>query len=89
MLRIGQIKLPYQAGDDQVFGHTIKKLHIQEKDVLNWRIFKKSIDARKEEYEKYFLNKQDKTIIFRKQGHGLLINQSLLLERDRQDYFVV
>lgn len=49
MLRIGQIKLPYKVGDDQVFGYTLKKLHIQEKDVLNWRIFKKSIDARKEE----------------------------------------
>ena len=49
MLRVGQIKLPYRTGDDQVFGHTINKLHIQEKDVLNWRIFKKSIDARKDD----------------------------------------
>lgn len=49
MLRIGQIKLPYREGDKKVFSHVLKKLHIQEKDVLYWRIFKKSIDARKED----------------------------------------
>ena len=49
MLRVGQIKIPYREGDKKVFKHTLNKLHIQEKEVINWRIFKKSIDARKEE----------------------------------------
>ena len=49
MLRVGQIKIPYREGDQKVFSYTLKKLHIQEKDVLDWRIFKKSIDARKED----------------------------------------
>ena len=49
MLRIGQIKLPYRDGDKNVYKTTLNKLHIQEKDVLNWRIFKKSIDARKDD----------------------------------------
>lgn len=49
MLRIGQIKIPYREGDKKVLTYTLKKLHIQEKDVVNWRIFKKSIDARKKE----------------------------------------
>ena len=49
MLRIGQIKIPYRNGDKKVYQTVLKKLHIQEKDVLEWRIFKKSIDARKED----------------------------------------
>lgn len=47
MLRIGQIRIPYKKADTQVLSHVIKKLHIKEKDILEWRIFKKSIDARK------------------------------------------
>lgn len=49
MLRIGQIRIPYQEGEDRVFAAVLKKLHIQEKDVENWKIFKKSIDARKKQ----------------------------------------
>ncbi len=49
MLRIGQIKIPYREGDSRVFSTVLKKLHIQEKDVESWKIFKKSIDARKKQ----------------------------------------
>lgn len=49
MLRIGQIKVPYKEGDQHVLQHTLKKLHIKENEVLRWRIFKKSIDARKKD----------------------------------------
>lgn len=49
MLRIGQIRIPYREGEDRVFAAVLKKLHIQEKDVEGWKIFKKSIDARKKQ----------------------------------------
>ena len=49
MLRIGQIKIPYREKDRRAFEAAVKKLHIQEKEVLSWRIFKKSIDARKKQ----------------------------------------
>lgn len=49
MLRIGQIKIPYQEGDSRIFETVLKKLHIQEKEVESWKIFKKSIDARKKQ----------------------------------------
>ena len=49
MIRIGQIKISYREGDQAVLRHTLKKIHINEKEVVSWRIFKKSIDARKKE----------------------------------------
>ena len=49
MLRIGQIKLPYREEDTKVLPYLLKKIHIQEKDIISWRIFKKSIDARKKD----------------------------------------
>lgn len=47
MLRIGQIKIPYRDGDSKIYTTLLKKLHIQEQEMLSWRIYKKSIDARK------------------------------------------
>lgn len=47
MLRIGQIKIPYKKKDSYVLSYIIKKLHIKENEIISWRIFKKSIDARK------------------------------------------
>lgn len=49
MIRIGQIKIPYKEGDRRVLETVLKKLHIHEKDVESWKIFKKSIDARKKQ----------------------------------------
>ena len=49
MLRIGQIKIPYRDGDSKVYKTLLKKLHIQEQEILSWKIFKKSIDARKKQ----------------------------------------
>lgn len=49
MIRIGQIKVPYTDKKDRVFEALLKKLHLPEKEIISWSIFKKSVDARKKE----------------------------------------
>lgn len=46
MLRISQIKLSIEESLDNLPHNIIKKLHIKESDLLSYRIYKESIDAR-------------------------------------------
>ncbi|MDD3222260.1 MAG: FAD-dependent oxidoreductase [Clostridia bacterium] len=49
MIHIGQIKVPYKLGEKEIYKTLLKKLHIPEKEIVSWSIFKKSIDARKKQ----------------------------------------
>ncbi|MCI8549382.1 MAG: FAD-dependent oxidoreductase [Lachnospiraceae bacterium] len=49
MIRITQIKLRPEEGEDLLLSKICKKLKISEKDIESWQITKKSIDARKKE----------------------------------------
>ncbi len=49
MIRIGQIKVPYTEKKDRIFQTLLKKLHLPEKEIISWSVFKKSVDARKKE----------------------------------------
>ncbi len=49
MLRISEIKLPIDADKGALKNAIIKKLRVSEEDLLEYRIFKQSIDARKKE----------------------------------------
>ncbi len=51
MLRITEIKISIHEDQEQQLKHEIlKKLHIKEAALLNYRIYKKSIDARKKDH---------------------------------------
>lgn len=47
MLRINNIKIRQNISDENLIKHVCKKYHINFSDIVNWKIFKKSIDARK------------------------------------------
>lgn len=47
MLRIQQIKLTLSESLDQLPDKIIKKLHISSEDLLSWRIYRESLDARR------------------------------------------
>lgn len=47
MLRIPEIKLSLDKDESSLIGEVCKKINIQESSILSYRIFKKSIDARK------------------------------------------
>ena len=47
MYRINNIKIRENLSNQEIFDYTIKKNRIEKNDVLDWRISKKSIDARK------------------------------------------
>lgn len=49
MLRINNIKIRKDISDYEILKIAIKKNHIDEKDILEWHISKKSIDARKKD----------------------------------------
>ena len=47
MLRIQNIKIRENISDKDLIHFVIKKYHIERSDIMDWHIFKKSIDARK------------------------------------------
>ena len=47
MLRIQQIKLTLSESLDQLPDKIINKLHISSEDLLSWRIYRESLDARR------------------------------------------
>ena len=47
MLRIHQIKLTLSESLDQLPVKIINKLHISSEDLLSWRIYRESLDARR------------------------------------------
>ena len=47
MLRIQQIKLTLEESLDQLPDKIVKKLHIPKEELLFWRIYRESLDARK------------------------------------------
>lgn len=49
MIRITQIKMSYKKKDKDIYPLLLKKFHIPEKEIVFFRIFKKSIDARKKQ----------------------------------------
>lgn len=49
MIRINNIKIRKNISNEEVFLFAIKKYKINSEDVLDWKISKKSIDARKKE----------------------------------------
>lgn len=49
MLRISQIKVSIEESLDSIPKKIIKKLHIKESELLSYRIYKESIDARKKD----------------------------------------
>lgn len=72
MLRIAQIKLSLDEPISTIPDKIIKKLHIKESDLLSYRIFKESIDARSKKQELHFTYsvdckvKQEEQILKRK-----------------------
>ncbi len=46
MIQITQLKLPVAHTPEQLVKKAASMLHVQEKDILSWRILKRSIDAR-------------------------------------------
>lgn len=53
MIRISNIKIYEDISDEDIFNIVIKKYRLSKKDILNWYISKKSIDARKKEAVHY------------------------------------
>ena len=49
MIRISNIKVYKNIDDDNIIDIVCKKYKINKSDVLDWSIFKKSIDARKKD----------------------------------------
>lgn len=49
MLKINSIKLRKDLSDNEIFEIALEKTSIQKNDVISWKIFKKSIDARKKD----------------------------------------
>ena len=49
MLRINNIKIRKDLTKYEIFEIAIKKSHVKKDDVIDWKIAKKSIDARKKE----------------------------------------
>lgn len=49
MLRISEIKIPIEASEDRLKDEILKKLSIKEGDLLDYTIYKKSLDARKKD----------------------------------------
>lgn len=58
MIRIKDIKIREDLTEEQVFKKAISKLKINEEEVSNWYIYRKSVDARKKEdiYYNYTIN---------------------------------
>ena len=53
MLRINNIKIFEDISNEEIFSIALKKNRINPKDVINWHISKKSIDARKKDNVHY------------------------------------
>ncbi len=49
MIRINNIKIRKNLSNQEIFDYAIKKNKIEKNDVLNWRISKRSIDARRKD----------------------------------------
>ena len=49
MIRINNIKIRKDLSEDELFEFVIKKNQIKKDDILDWKISKKSIDARKKD----------------------------------------
>lgn len=49
MLRINNIKIRKDISDEEIFQLAIKENRIDKKDIIEWHIAKKSIDARKKD----------------------------------------
>lgn len=47
MIRISNIKIYDDLSEEEVFNFVLKKYNISKNDVLDWKISKKSIDARR------------------------------------------
>lgn len=47
MIRISQMKMPVSHREEELPGKAAELLHIKKKDILSWRVVKKSVDARK------------------------------------------
>ena len=47
MIRVNQVKMPLSHGQEDILYKTAKILRIAPKEILSWKIVKKSIDARK------------------------------------------
>ena len=47
MIRISQIKMPVSHREEELPEKAAELLHIKKKDILSWKIVKKSVDARK------------------------------------------
>ena len=46
MIRVANIKIPLEAGADEPLAAALKKLRADRSQVKDWRVSKKSVDAR-------------------------------------------
>ena len=47
MLRLSQVKLPIDHGDEDLPNAVLRRLRIPAEQLLDWRLVKRSIDARR------------------------------------------
>lgn len=79
MLRINEIKLPFDHTEEELKLKTAKTLKIHPGDIKNLSIFKQSIDSRKKDENIYFVYTVDVEV-----GEGALSEEKILRKCDRK-----